>query len=144
MDQLSSNIDTFNCICLYLFLELYDAFPVPIAVNPRSMGLSAIPENLDYDGSWGVMEIAVEAINFLAQEGFLTKGESITAGDLSDVRLTMKGLAILGIPISLNLNDEAKKPVIDKIKKTIGKGAEHFSNKTIQAIISEIFKLAIH
>jgi len=43
--------DTFNCICLHLFSELYDAFPVPIAVNPNSMGLSVISENLDYEGA---------------------------------------------------------------------------------------------
>ena len=143
MEEPNSNIDTFNCICLHLFSELYDAFPVPIAVYPNSMGLSAISENLDYEGAWGVMTIAVETIDFLGQEGFLTKGESMTPGELSDVRLTMKGLAILGIPISLN-RDEVEKPVIEKIKTVMGKGAEQSSNKTIQAVISEIFKLAIN
>jgi len=143
MEQPNSNIETFNRICLHLFSELYDAFPVPVAVNPNSMGLSAIPENLDYEGAWGVMTIAVESINFLAQEGFLTKGESVSPGELSDVRLTMKGLAILGIPISLT-PDEIQKPVIEKIKTVMGKGTEQFSNKTIQAVISEIFKLAIN
>ena len=143
MEEPNSNIDTFNCICLHLFSELYDAFPVPIAVDPNSMRLSAISENLDYEGAWGVMTIAVETIDFLGQEGFLTKGESMTPGELSDVRLTMKGLAILGIPISLN-PDEVEKPVIEKIKTVMGKGAEQFSNKTIQAVISEIFKLAIN
>ena len=143
MEQPNSNIETFNRICLHLFSELYDAFPVPVAVNPSSMGLSAIPENLDYEGAWGVMTIAVESIDFLAQEGFLTKGESMSPGELSDVRLTMKGLAILGIPISLN-PDETQKPAIEKIKTVMGKGAEQFSNKAIQAVISEIFKLAIN
>ena len=143
MEQPNSNIQTFNCICLHLFSELYDAFPVPIAINPNSMGLSAIPENLDYEGAWGVMTIAVETIDFLNQEGFLTTGDSVSPGELSDVRLTMKGPAILGIPISLN-PDEDKKPVIEKIKTVMGKGAEQFSTKTIQAVISEIFKLAIN
>ena len=143
MEQPNSNIETFNRICLHLFSELYDAFPVPVAVNPSSMGLSATPENLDYEGAWGVMTIAVESIDFLAQEGFLTKRESMSPGELSDVRLTMKGLAILGIPISLN-PDETQKPAIEKIKTVMGKGAEQFSNKAIQAVISEIFKLAIN
>jgi len=89
------------------------------------------------------MTIAVETIDFLGQEGFLTKGESMTPEELSDVRLTMKGLAILGVPISLN-PEEVEKPVIEKIKTIMGKGAEQFSNKTIQAVISEIFKLAIN
>jgi len=35
----------------------------------------------------------------------------------------MKGLAILGIPISLN-PEEVEKPVIEKIKTVMGKGAE--------------------
>ena len=67
----------------------------------------------------------------------------MSPGELSDVRLTMKGLAILGIPISLN-PDETQKPAIEKIKTVMGKGAEQFSNKAIQAVISEIFKLAIN
>ena len=89
------------------------------------------------------MTIAVETIDFLGQEGFLTKGESMIPGELSDVRLTMKGLAILGIPISLS-PDEVKKPVIEKIKTVMGTGAEQFSNKAILTVISEIFKLAIN
>ena len=141
MEQPNSNIETFNCICLHLFSKLYDSFPVPIAIDPNSMGLSAIPENLDYEGAWGVMTIAVETLDFLCQEGFLTTGDSVLPREISDVRLTMKGLAILGIPISLN-PDEDKKPVIDRIKNVMGKGAEQFSSKTVKAVVSEIFKLA--
>jgi hypothetical protein len=61
MEQSKSNVEIFNRICIYLLSELYDSFPVPIAIDPDRLGLKAIPEELDFDGAaWSVMDIATQ------------------------------------------------------------------------------------
>ena len=137
------NVQIFNLICLRLLSDLYESFPVPIAIAPNALGLSAVPDESDYDASWSVMEVAVETIGFLRQEGFLTAGAPVATGEIPDVRLTMKGLAVLGVPVSLKPN-EAGEPIIEKIKKLMAKGAEKVAGETVQAIVSEVFKLALN
>jgi hypothetical protein len=142
MKQSKSNVEIFNRICIYLLSELYDSFPVPIAIDPDRIGLKAIPEELDFDGAWSVMDIANETFIFLHQEGFVTEDTPVTTGEHSNVRLTMKGLAILGVPVSLGKKEE-EKAIIDRIKKIIEKGAENSATQSVQAVVSAVFKMAL-
>ena len=138
MEQPTSNVEIFNRICLYLLSELYDSFPVPINIDADRQALYAIPESLDSEGALNVMDIANETLDFLCQEGFVSKSGS----EFKNVRLTMKGLAILGVPVSLE-SKEHEKPLIDNIKSILGKGVEKSATKVVQSVISEVFKLAI-
>jgi len=142
MEASKSNVEIFNRICIHLLSVLYDSFPVPITVVPDKLGLEAIPEDLDFDGAWSVMDIANETLDFLHQEGFLTQSSPVSTDEHSQVRLTMKGLAILGVPVSLD-KKEHEKAIIDRIKSLLEKGAENSAAKGIQAIVSEVFKIAI-
>lgn len=142
MQPSNSNVQSFNLICLHLLSELYESFPVPIAIDPDSLGLSAIPKQLEYDASWDVTKITVETLTFLRQEGFLTAGDPVSSGEFPDVRLTMKGLAILGIPVSLKVN-EPQETIINRIKRVMGKGGETIASETVQAVVSEVFKFAL-
>lgn len=143
MQTSNPNIEIFNLICLQLFSELYESFPVPIAVDPNALALAAIPKDSSYDGTWSAMEISSEAVSFLQQEGFLTVGGRVLTGECHDVRLTMKGLAVLGsVPVSLRPN-EPREPIIAKIGRLIGKGTEKVATEAVQAVVSEVFKLAL-
>jgi len=143
MESSNPNVDIFNRVCLHLFSELYESFPVPIAIDPHAMGLSVSPENSEeFDASWDVMEISIETVKFLQQEGFVTVRDQVNSGEFGDVRLTMKGLAILGIPVALKAN-EPQEPIIEKIKKLAGKGVETAAIERVQALVSTIFKFAL-
>jgi hypothetical protein len=143
MSKVNQNIEIFNLICLQLFSDLYETFPVPIAVDPDSLALSAIPKESSFDGTWSAREISSEAVNFLQQERFLTFGGRVPTGEYHDVRLTMKGLAVLGsVPVSLKQN-EPREPIIAKIGKLMGKGAQNVATETVQAVVSEVFRFAL-
>jgi glutaredoxin-related protein len=142
MQPSSPNVEAFNLICLHLFAELYEEFPVPTVIDPNSLGLSAIPDESEFEATWDVMKIAVETVKFLQEEGFLTFRDQVGTGEFDDVRLTMKGLAILGIPVIL-VAAESQEPIIRKIKRLAGKGAEKVSADAVQAVVSAVFKFAL-
>jgi hypothetical protein len=138
-----SNIEIFNRICLQLLSELYESFPVPIVVEPNALAISAIPKDSSFNGAWDAIEISTETIFFLQQEGFLSIGGTLNTGESHDVRLTMKGLAVLGsVPVSLKKNDP-REPLITKIGKLLGVGVEKAATEAVQSAMSEVFKLAL-
>ncbi len=101
-----------------------------------------MPDDADYDGTWSVMEIAGETVKFLQEEGFLTFRDQVITGEFGDVRLTMKGLAILGIPVSL-VADEPREPLIQKIKKLAAKGGEKAATDAVAGVVSALFKFGL-
>lgn len=73
------NIAFFNRMTLALFDKLYSAFPTPVDLKTNSIAMSVIPEGAEYDETWDSLQAAEDAIDFLAQEGFLThKGVGAT------------------------------------------------------------------
>lgn len=127
MQPSSSNVEIFNRISLELFAELYEAFPVPIAITPDALALSEVPDEATYGATWSVMEIAGETVTFLQEEGFLKYRDRVITREFGDVRLTLKGLAILGILVSL-VATEPREPLIRKIKRMAAKGGEKACN----------------
>lgn len=97
------NIETFNRICVSLFDKLYSAFPVPVEIDVNDIVMSAVPQDASYEVAWDVLSVGGEVISFLAEEGFLThKGAMLDGSQYLQVRLTMKGLAVLGyVPTSI-------------------------------------------
>jgi hypothetical protein len=54
----------------------------------------------------------------------------------------MKGLAILGIPVSLKAN-EPREPMIQKMKRVAAKGGEKVAAEAIQKLVSEAFRFGL-
>lgn len=135
------NIENFNCICVALFDKLYTAFPVPIEINVNAIAMSAVPQDATYENTWDVLSVGGEVINFLAEEGFLThKGAMLNGTQYLQVRLTMKGLAVLGyVPSSL----EKQEPLISKIRSVVGGGLKEAGGETVRQIVSQAFSLAL-
>jgi hypothetical protein len=135
------NIEIFNRICVALFDKLYSAFPVPVEIDVNDLAMSAIPQDASYENAWDVLSAGGEAINFLAEEGFLThKGAMLDGSQYLQVRLTMKGLAVLGyVPTSI----EKQEPLISQIRSVVGGGLKEAGGETVRQLVSKAFSLAL-
>lgn len=135
------NIETFNRICVALFNKLYSAFPVPVEIDVNDIAMSAVSQDASYEETWDVLSVGGEVINFLAEEGFLThKGAMLDGSQFVQVRLTMKGLVVLGyVPTSI----EKQEPLISKIRGVVGGGLKEAGGETVRQLVSQVFSLAL-
>lgn len=134
------NIDTFNRICIAVFDKLYSEFPVPVDIRMNDLAMSAVPEGASFDSTWDILSVGREAINFLADEGFLThKGGPVDASKIYKVRLTMKGLDVLGnVPASIQQQEAAKAP-ISQIKDLVKGGLKQAGSEAIRQVVAQVF-----
>ena len=143
MSNAPDNIDRFNLMTLALFQKLYGAFPAPIEIDPGQIGSEAAPEDASDRTQWDSGAEAGHAITWLAEEGFLRFESQSTQGDFYEVRLSLKGLSVLGsLPTALAPTDP-KETVIARIKRTLASGTEKAGTEAVKGIISEIFKLSL-
>lgn len=135
------NITFFNRTTLALFEKLYSAFPTPIDIDVKAIAMTVTPEDAKYDETWNNLQAAEDAIDFLAQEGFLThKGTYLEGGTFLQARLTLKGLAILGsTPDAL----EGKQPLIDRIRKVLAGGAKEAGAEAVKQLTQQAFAAAV-
>lgn len=134
------NMDFFNAMALAVFDRLYGAFPVPVQLEVDKMAAELLPEDCEYEPSFEALMAAGQTIEFLAQEGFLTHQGSLLSGDTyMQVRLTLKGLAILGAPDAL----EAKKPLIASVKSAVGAVAKEGAAEAARQVVQKVFALSL-
>lgn len=135
------NIAFFNRLTLALFEQLYGSFPTPTDLDVKALALIVIPEEAEEVEVWNSLQAAEDAIEFLAQEGFLThKGSYLEGGTFLQARLTLKGLAILGsTPDSL----EGRQPLIDRIRKALAGGAKEAASETVKQLTQQAFAAAV-
>ncbi|WP_040652844.1 hypothetical protein [Pseudogulbenkiania ferrooxidans] len=135
------NITFFNRITLVIFKKLYEAFPQPIDLNINAIAMEVIPQDADETLTWNSLMAAGQAIDFLAQEGFLThKGALKDNSKVHQARLTLRGLTILGsTPDSL----DGKTPLIDQIKEALSSGANEAKNETFRQLAQQTFNAAL-
>lgn len=143
MSDIPDNINRFNLTTLSLFKKLYNEFPTPIELCPLSVGFEAAPANVNEESDFLFGTGAGDVITWLAEEGFLRFGKRTLSGEFYEVRLSQKGLTVLGsLPTSLTSNDE-KETVITRIKRTLAAGTEKAGTEAAKNLISEIFKLSL-
>lgn len=135
------NITFFNRLTLALFEKLYSSFPTPTDLDVKSIAMSVSPEDSEYEETWNGLQAAEDAIDFLAQEGFLThKGTYLEGGTFLQARLTLKGLAILGsTPDSI----EGKQPLIDRIRKVLSGGAKEAGAEAVRQLTQQALAAAV-
>jgi len=135
------NIDLFNRFALAVFRKLYLSFPVAIELDVDDLIMSAMPTNISYEKSFNALSVGGEALNFLASEGFLIHQGALSDGSqFLQVRLTMKGLAVLGsMPAAL----ERKESLITKILAISGKGLKDAASEQVQDLASQVFTFAL-
>lgn len=135
------NITFFNRVTLALFEKLYSSFPTPTELDVKSIAMSVIPEDAEFDQTWNSLQAAEDAIDFLEREGFLThKGKYLEGGTFLQARLSLKGLAILGsTPDSL----EGKQPLIDRIRKVLSGGAKEAGTEAVKQLTQQALAAAL-
>jgi len=142
------NIEHFNLVVLKLLDRLYEAFPRPLDITSTTaidIGFDAVPENATEEESWDIGTMAEDIIGWLSEEGFLRyeADPNHRHGNFLKVRLTLKGLTILGyVPSSLQ-HPESKASLIHKAKQAIGAGASAAGKEAVKQVVAEIFKLAL-
>jgi hypothetical protein len=148
MTDIPENMDAFNRVSLELFARLYDAFPKPFNIDPtatNNIGFDAVPKEATDEQAWNIGTLGDDVIQWLAEEGFLRydADPNHRHGYYWKVRLTLKGLTILGhVPCSLQIA-EPKEPLIKKAKRALQSGAATARAESIKIVVSEIFKLAL-
>jgi hypothetical protein len=135
------NIAFFNRLTLAVFAKLYESFPTPIELDIRSLAMEVIPQDADDQSTWDSLRAAEDAIDFLAQEGFLThKGGFLEGGTVLQARLTLRGLAILGsTPESL----EGRVPLIERIRSALAGGAKEAGSEGVKLLAQQAFAAAL-
>lgn len=136
-----NNIDIFNRFTLALFAKLHESFPVPANLEFQSIMMSVIPDDEGLEGTFNILLTAREAVNFLESEGFLTVGfKGVDGRGVGQVRLTMKGLAILdSIPAAF----EKKESLISSISEITKKGLKQAASDKVSELAKYALTLAI-
>lgn len=144
MSEIPKNIQRFNLIALFLFAKLYESFPSGIDIDPLKVGFDALPKDPSWDDqTWDFGVVGYDVVLWLAEEGFLRYENPNNTRDFYNARLTMKGLNVLGyVPISLK-SEDAKEPLIEKIKRVLATGTEKATADGVKAILGQIFSLAL-
>lgn len=134
------NIALFNRFTLALLDHLYSSFPVPVEVDVKSIAMGALDKQADAQEAWDALAAADDAVQFLAEEGFLThQGALLSGGTFVQVRLSLKGLAILGMPDAL----EVKQPLIARARSALASGSKEVANESIRQVVQQVFAAAL-
>lgn len=148
MADIPENIEAFNRVSLELFVRLYDSFPKPFNIDPtvaNKIGFAAVPQEATEEQAWNIGTLGTDVIEWLAEEGFLRyePDPNHQHGYFWKVRLTLKGLTILGYVPSALQSTEQKEALITKVKRVLASGAATASSESIKLVVWEIFKLAL-
>lgn len=140
-----TNVEVFNFAALQIFAELFDAFPQPVTLDTDKLAC-------DTDVAFGespndtirFVSLAPHAVTWLAEEGFLRyeKGPYPGSSSFTTVRLTLKGLTVLGYSPSALQAPEKSQPLISRIKAAVASGAERAGADAVKSLLAEVFKLS--
>ncbi|RUM93137.1 MAG: hypothetical protein DSZ27_00925 [Thiomicrospira sp.] len=94
----STNFQIFNRVALFALMELFDNFPKQIELDANTLALNAFPEKdkTSVEEAWDLMSFGVETLSWLESEGFVSVKQRTLGGHFIGVRLTLKGLTLLG------------------------------------------------
>ena len=138
-----SNVEVFNITTLKLFAKLYDEFPVPVNIDAKEIGAAASEATESINDTMKMIYYAEHTISWLAEEGFLrfekAGGPHTT---FTNVRLTLKGLTILGYTPSSIQAPEKAQSIIGRVKSVLASGAEKAATEAVKSVLAEIFRLA--
>ncbi len=137
-----TNIEFFDRVTLAIFERLYCSFPTPLDLDVKAIAMTVIPEDAEHDETFDALQAADDVLDFLAEEGFLThKGTYLEGGTFLQARLTLRGLAILGSPTSLEVGD--KQSLIEHIRKALSGGAKEAGAEVVKQLTQKAFAAAV-
>ena len=143
MSTTHTNIDRFNLAAIELFSVLYDHFPLPTDIETAEIGVEAAPKEATPVEMLRFTVYAEHALTWLVEEGFIRYEPPHFGTCYRNVRLTLKGLTLLGyVPSALQPNEQSE-PIITKIKRILSGGAEKAATEAVKSLLGELFKLAM-
>lgn len=133
----TKKFEAFNRISLHLLIKLFEAFPGYIDVDSNKLGIEAKPkdENETYEEIWGNMELARDTVTWLQSEGFIEIGNTCYGGEFLRVRLTLKGLTLLGYTPPSKKGDKKYRNLAEKAQSVLTEGARG----AVTEIVKELF-----
>ena len=133
----TSNFDAFNRITLHLLVKLFEVFPGHLDVDSNALGLDAKPKdtNETEDELWESMILAGNTVTWLKSEGFIEVGSVSYGGHYSQVRLTLKGLTLLGYAPPTMENDSKYQNLVEKAQSVLADGARG----AVTEVVKELF-----
>jgi hypothetical protein len=131
------NIEIFNQVVTFTLLRLYESFPDPIDIDPGKIagkleGVTSFEEAFNIAAS-----TAAEAIEFLAEEGYLRYRSDFQTRDrltFPRARLSLRGLALLGAVPTAVCEEKDRRSFAARLKTAVDKG-------TSEALASAIGQL---
>lgn len=137
-------MEYFNLYCLKLLQHLHAEFPIPTKLSDEQLMIDFVVEDNIAAGEMIVHHHMLgHILDFLKREGFIEFSDRSLDGHFYNVRLTMRGLAVLGaVPDSLNQAPE-RRPIIKRINSLFEKGIDAGTSKAAEELVGGIFSLAI-
>lgn len=114
----TTNFDKFNQITLYTLVQLFDQFPLAIDIDADKNALDAFShiQECTEDEAWDLMNLGFQTLTWLESEGFISITQKTYGGKCVGVRLTLKGLTVLGYSVG---NQDKSETLIDKAKEAL-------------------------
>lgn len=126
------NIERFNRIAVTIFTRLYEEFPNPLEIEPKSFGYLAYPKEQDSKEMWDRMDMAANTMSWLEEEGFISVKSKPLIGKYTGVRLTQKGLTVMGMPVSL---EKDAGTVADTMKEVLSESAKSTASQAMTSLL---------
>lgn len=132
----TDSFDVFNRISLYLLVKLFEAFPSYIDVDSSALGLDAKPKDVNEtdDELWNNMQIAGDTVTWLQAEGFIKIDSIVYGGEFHRVRLTLKGLTLLGYAPPSTENDSKYLNLAEKAQSVLAEGARGAATEVVKEL----------
>jgi hypothetical protein len=137
MKMCETNFDKFNKVALYTLVKLFDAFPEPIFVDPTKYTVEALGSDKGGDEVQifdNEMKFGYETLSWLESEGFITVKQKPLNGSFHGVRLTLKGLTLLGY----SMPNQGGETFIDQAKDVLSGAVKD----TAKDVLTKLFTTA--
>jgi hypothetical protein len=133
----TKNFEAFSRISLHVLVKLFETFPGYIDLDSNSLGIEAKPkdENETYEEIWESMDFAHDTVTWLQSEGFIEIRNTCFGGQFIGVRLTLKGLTLLGYAPLINEGDSKYRNLAEKAQNVLTEGARG----TVVEVMKELF-----
>jgi hypothetical protein len=133
-------IEIFDALCGALLVHLYEQFPRRIHLQFMDLRLEERLAPLEPAQIEEWMDLFVDTVSWLREEGFIRVETGTDDRDYYGVRLTMDGLAVLrAVPGSIQPSPQ---PLIERIKAALGSGGKIASEEGLRLAIGSIFSAA--
>ncbi len=136
------NFEAFNRVALHLLVKLFESFPGKLDIEANGLGLEAKPKS---DGEsfgevWDNMQLGCDTVSWLNSEGFIDVEKVVYGGHFLGVRLTLKGLTLLGFTPGPDQSTKDR-TLIDKARDALLSSTQGAATEVIKELFLNSIRL---